>query len=137
MNANTLPGAPSGRAPRGAGQRIVTVLGITFKENVPDIRNSKVVDIVKELERFGVTVQVHDPLALPHEVKNVYDVTMTPTDALKPADAVILAVGHKEYRDKGWPLITGLLKDGEGVLLDVKWMLDRSKRPEKVELWRL
>ena len=74
----------------------VTVLGLTFKENVPDTRNSKVLDIVRELQSFGVDVQVHDPLASPDEAKHEYGLD---ADArwrrCKPADAVILAVAHR------------------------------------------
>src|SRR3954454_18121314 len=79
---------------RGRTNAIVTVLGITFKENVPDTRNSGVVDIVRELENVGVEVQVHDPLALPEEAKHEYGITLVERDKLKPADAVILAVAH-------------------------------------------
>ena len=64
----------------------VTVLGMTFKENVPDARNSKVADIVSELESFGVTVQVHDPLADPREVKQEYGIELAAMDALSPAN---------------------------------------------------
>jgi UDP-N-acetyl-D-galactosamine dehydrogenase len=115
----------------------VTVLGLTFKENVPDIRNSKVVDILTELRTGGASVQVADPLALPDEAKREYGIDLTALDKLPPADAVILAVAHKEYASGGWGLVTRLLKGGEGVVLDVKSMLDRSARPQGIDLWRL
>jgi UDP-N-acetyl-D-galactosamine dehydrogenase len=122
---------------RGAAQPIVTVLGMTFKENVPDIRNSKVIDIVWALARVGITVQVHDPLALSDEVDHEYGIRLTPLESLQPADAVILAVTHKDYMDGGWPLIASLLKNAQGVVLDVKAKLNRAQKPEGVELWRL
>jgi len=122
---------------RHVSNALVTVLGMTFKENVPDIRNSKVIDIVRELERFGVRVQVHDPLALADETKEEYGVTLTAMDKLAPADAVILAVAHKDYIDIGWPLIARLLKDGKGTVIDIKSRLDRAGKPEGVDLWRL
>jgi len=116
---------------------LVTILGMTFKENVPDIRNSKVIDVVRELERFGMRTQIHDPLALADETKEEYGVTITPIDALQPADAVMLAVAHESYVTEGWPLITRLLKGGQGTVLDVKSKLDRSQKPEGIDLWRL
>jgi len=122
---------------RGRSNPVVTILGMTFKENVPDIRNSKVIDIARELGRVGIAVQVHDPLALPDETAHEYGITLTALDALRPADAVILAVAHDEYLMKGWPLIAKLLKQGKGVVLDVKSRLDRSQKPKGVELWRL
>ncbi|MBI3703856.1 MAG: nucleotide sugar dehydrogenase [Rhizobiales bacterium] len=122
---------------RNVSNATVTVLGMTFKENVPDIRNSKVIDIVRALERFGVRVQVHDPLALADETAHEYDVTLTALDALKPADAVILAVAHSDYVSEGWPLMTRLLKGGTGTVVDVKSRLDRAHKPEGIDLWRL
>jgi UDP-N-acetyl-D-glucosamine/UDP-N-acetyl-D-galactosamine dehydrogenase len=115
----------------------VTILGLTFKENVPDIRNSKVCDIVRELSQFGVSVQVHDPLASPDEVMHEYGIRLTDRGSLRQADAVILAVPHQEYLSGGWPLVCDLLKDKKGVVLDVKLKLDRARKPEGVELWRL
>jgi UDP-N-acetyl-D-galactosamine dehydrogenase len=116
---------------------VVTVLGLTFKENVPDIRNSKVVDIVRELQASGVTVQVIDPFADRAEVRHEYAIDLSDPKGLKPADAVILAVAHDEYAKAGWRLIADLLKSGKGVVLDVKSVLDRSRTPDGVELWRL
>jgi UDP-N-acetyl-D-galactosamine dehydrogenase len=123
-----------GKRPEGA---VVTILGMTFKENVPDIRNSKVFDIVRELKSGGAAVQVHDPLADSGETKDEYGISLMAFDALKPADAVILAVGHDAYVSGGWPLVTRLLRGGKGIVLDVKSKLDRAKRPKDIELWRL
>ena len=122
---------------RGNGGSQVTILGLTFKENVPDTRNSKVLDIVRELQSFNVDVQVHDPLASPDEAKQEYGLALTDLDNLRPADAVILAVSHQDYVRGGWPLVTRLLKGGEGVVLDIKSQLDRATKPVGVDLWRL
>jgi len=122
---------------RNNGAATVTILGMTFKENVPDTRNSKVADIVSELRSFGLTVQVHDPLADPSEVRHEYGIELTAMEALRPADAVIFAVVHDSFVCGGWPLVTRLLKDGAGVVLDVKSILDRAQRPDRIELWRL
>ncbi|MBI3699918.1 MAG: nucleotide sugar dehydrogenase [Afipia sp.] len=122
---------------RNVGNGIVTVLGLTFKEDVPDTRNSRVVDVIRELESFGLKVQVADPQAQPSDAMHEYGVTLTKLDALKPADAVIMAVAHKEYLDAGWPLIERLLAGGKGLVLDVKIRLDRATKPAGIELWRL
>jgi UDP-N-acetyl-D-galactosamine dehydrogenase len=122
---------------RGAREPTVTILGMTFKENVPDIRNSKVIDVVRELGRVGIAVQVHDPLAIPSEVQHEYGITLRPLDGLKPADAVVLAVAHGDYLAGGWLFVTKLLKRGQGIILDVRSQLDRSQKPKGVDLWRL
>src|SRR3984885_5314531 len=88
---------------------IVTILGLTFKEDVPDTRNSRVVDIIRELESFGLSVQVHDPLANAADARREYGVAITELEALQPADAVILAVAHAGYLDGGWRLVQKLL----------------------------
>jgi UDP-N-acetyl-D-galactosamine dehydrogenase len=122
---------------RGRTKAVVTVLGITFKENVPDTRNSKVVDIVRELEAAGVEVQVHDPLALPEEARHEYGITLVDRDRLKPADAVILAVAHQDYVEGGWLFVTSLLRTDDGAVFDVRSTLDRSGKPAGIDLWRL
>jgi UDP-N-acetyl-D-galactosamine dehydrogenase len=115
----------------------VTILGMTFKENVPDIRNSKVIDIARELERAGIGVQVTDPIASAEETVHEYGIKLTPLESLQPADAVILAVAHKDYVAGSWPLVVKLLKGRQGIVLDVKAKLDRAKKPEGIDLWRL
>ncbi|MGA7807806.1 nucleotide sugar dehydrogenase [Bradyrhizobium sp.] len=116
---------------------VVTVLGLTFKEDVPDMRNSRVIDIIRELQSFGLAVQVHDPMADAADASREYGLTLLELDALEPADAVILAVAHEVYVDGGWPLAQRLLRDGTGLVLDVKMRLDRGSRPAGIELWRL
>ena len=115
----------------------VTVLGMTFKEDVPDIRNSRVIDSVTELESFGIASQVCDPHADPDEVLAEYGRPLVAMDRLEPADAVILAVAHRSFADGGWPLVSALLRYGRGSVLDVKGVLDRSSVPAGVSLWRL
>jgi len=121
---------------RGRANPTVTILGMTFKENVPDIRNSKVIDIARELQRVGVGVQITDPLASAEETAQEYGIKLTPVESLRPTDAVVLAVAHKDYVAGGWPLVTRLLKGGQGIVLDIKAKLDRTKKPEGIELWR-
>jgi UDP-N-acetyl-D-galactosamine dehydrogenase len=122
---------------RKNGVTTVTILGMAFKENVPDTRNSKVADIVHELRSYGLVVQVHDPLADRDEVKREYGIDLLPLEAVQPADAVIFAVAHEPFVRGGWSLVAKLLKEGAGVVLDVKWQLDRSECPRAIELWRL
>lgn len=115
----------------------VTILGLTFKEDVPDLRNSKVVEIVRELERFGISVQAYDPIADPLDAKTEYGINLLARHALQPAQAVIFAVAHQSFVDEGWSLVTGLLANSRGAVLDVKSVLPRSAVPSGVELWRL
>jgi UDP-N-acetyl-D-galactosamine dehydrogenase len=122
---------------RKNGATTVTILGMAFKENVPDTRNSKVADIVQELRSYGLVVQVHDPIADAREVKREHGIDLTPLQAMQPADAVIFAVAHEPFVRGGWSLVANLLKDGGGLVLDVKCQLDRMKCPDSIELWRL
>jgi len=119
----------------GARAERVTVLGLTFKENVVDIRNSQVVDIIREFQSFGLDVQVHDPFADPAAAVEEYGITLQ--QDLKPADAVVLAVAHDPYRALGWPLITRLLRNGRGLVMDVKGVLDLQAKPAEIDVWRL
>jgi len=116
---------------------VVTVAGITFKENVPDIRNSKVIDIVRELEDFGIYVQVIDPLANPNDVERAYGLKVCHDDEIVRADGVVFAVAHRVYVDQGWDFVMSLLRDDGGVVADVKGVLDKSNTPDGVHLWRL
>lgn len=116
---------------------IVTVLGFTFKENVPDIRNTRVIDIVRELLEYGIKIQVFDPLCDIHEVVEEYGIKLANEDELKPADAILFAVPHQYFIEKDWAYMTGLLKNNTGTILDVKAKLDRTKVPNGITLWRL
>ncbi len=115
----------------------VTVLGLTFKENVPDLRNSGVSRILSKLKEYGVDLQVHDPLADPHEAMEEYGIELVPFEKLKPARAVILAVPHADFASGGWKMIQQLLENGKGVVGDVKGLLPRATKPESIDLWRL
>lgn len=124
--------------PQGA-ERVtmgVTVLGLTFKENVPDVRNSEVVAMVRALQSAGIAVQVNDPVANSDEA-NQCGIKLVDVAALLPADAVILAVPHDCYLAQGWQLIQPLLKEAGGVVVDIKARLDRASKPDNVVLWRL
>ncbi|MGB3849359.1 MAG: nucleotide sugar dehydrogenase [Tunicatimonas sp.] len=99
----------------------VLVLGITFKENCPDIRNSRVIDIIRELQSFGITVEVYDPLADREEVQHEYGLTLVEAPQ-SDYDGVVLAVGHTEFKELDW---TRLKKDNTAVY-DVKGFLDKS-----------
>jgi len=115
----------------------VTVLGVAFKEDVPDLRNTRAIDIVRELTDYGISVQVHDALADPAEATAEYGIHLTPEEALQPAQAVVLAVGHRRYVEAGWPFVAGLLRGGQGVVVDVKGLMPREGKPEGIALWRL
>ncbi len=99
----------------------VLVLGITFKENCPDIRNSRVIDIIRELESFGIRVEVYDPLADRDEVQHEYGLTLVDAPQ-SDYDGVVLAVGHAEFRALDW----SQLKKKETAVYDVKGFLDKS-----------
>ncbi len=122
---------------RGRAQPLVTVLGITFKEDIPDIRNSRAADIVTGLRVVGIAVQVADPAADGTAVRRTYGFELTEEADLRPADAVVVAVPHAATRARGWVGILPLLRDGQGDVLDVRGMLDRATMPAGVALWRL
>jgi UDP-N-acetyl-D-galactosamine dehydrogenase len=116
---------------------LVTILGFTFKENISDVRNTRVIDMVNELLSFDINVQVYDPHADNEEVYKEYNLNLCAKDKLEKADAVILAVPHREFRDGGWDLIRKLLRDQQGVVFDVKSMLPRDMKPDNIILQRL
>lgn len=119
-------------------EAIVTILGCTFKENVPDIRNSRVLDIASELKDYGFKIQILDPHATPAEVMEEYGETIfTDIADLKPAHAVVLAVPHKDFLDQGWSLMTKCLLNQQGFVFDIKACLPRSNIPAGIELKRL
>ncbi len=121
----------------GAGRAVVTILGFTFKENVPDVRNTRVVDIVHALQDYGFEVQVHDPCADREAASREHRVGLVARDALRPADAVVLAVPHAAFTQRGWLGVTDLLRESRGIVIDVKGGLDRRTRPTGIELLRL
>ena len=105
----------------------VGVLGITFKENCPDIRNSKVVDMVREFEAWGTTVVVADPWANADEVMHEYGLQLGTVDAENQVDALIVAVGHNQYRHATPTELRALCRGSQPVLADVKSLLDRHE----------
>lgn len=121
----------------GSAKPLITVLGLTFKENVRDLRNTRVVDIIKELNEFGFEVQVTDFHADPVEAMHEYGLTLMPAEELRPANAVVVAVAHDEYRLRGWDFVQGLLSGGKGVVADIKGVMPREDKPEGIVLWRL
>lgn len=115
----------------------VTVLGLTFKEDCPDLRNSKVIDIIRELQDYGINIQVSDPFADHAEAKHEYGIYLTPIEKLKPASAVVAAVAHKTYRDMSMDSLS-ILFGKNPVLIDVKGMYDPNAiNGAGIRLWRL
>lgn len=115
----------------------VIVLGLTFKEDCPDLRNSKVIDVIRELESFGVAVHVHDPVADPAEAMREYGVRIAPWDELPLANAVVGAVAHKAFRKRTATEIADRLCKG-GLFVDVKHIGDvDALKKQGITTWRL
>lgn len=115
----------------------VIVLGLTFKENCPDLRNSKVADLIHELEDYGCNVLVHDPIAEPSDAEHEYGLALTTWELLPTADAVVAAVSHKQYLEMSVNEILTKLKPG-GVFVDVKSAYPiESIHNRDVRVWRL
>ena len=129
----------AGMAPKKA---TVVILGLTFKENCPDTRNSKVVDIINRLKEYDIHPIVTDSWADPAVAKHEYDVELTAWEDVPKADCVIIAVGHNEYRNMSMMQIRNLFKDElpdeEKVLVDVKslYRMDELKA-SGMRFWRL
>jgi UDP-N-acetyl-D-galactosamine dehydrogenase len=121
----------------GRGDTVI-VLGLAFKEDCPDLRNSKVADLIASLKAFGLEVIVHDPIADPQEAVDEYGLTLTPWDALpKNVSAIVAAVSHREYLERPLSEILALLKPC-GVFSDVKSAFDTSAAEQAGHLvWRL
>ncbi|TWT03754.1 nucleotide sugar dehydrogenase [Planomicrobium sp. CPCC 101079] len=115
----------------------VTVLGFTDKEDEPNAYNIQVVDMIRELQEFGLDVQVADPLAHPEKAESLFGFELTPHSDLLPASAVILAVPHMNYKKAGWQKIEQLLINKEGIVFDIHCVLDKKEKPANIELWRL
>jgi UDP-N-acetyl-D-glucosamine/UDP-N-acetyl-D-galactosamine dehydrogenase len=113
----------------------VGILGLTFKENVPDLRNSKIPDIIAELRQYGVEPIVHDPLGDPHEAFEEYKIKLTPLDKFTDLDALILAVAHKEYLAKPGEVVNRLRP--HGILIDVKSAISPAAVPAGLRYWSL
>jgi UDP-N-acetyl-D-galactosamine dehydrogenase len=115
----------------------VIVLGLTFKENCPDLRNSKVIDVIRELESYGVTVHVHDPVAAPDEARHEYGVELIPWEHLPKANAIVAAVAHDPFRRRPLDDFVAKLSAG-GLYVDVKCHADaQALRSRGIQVWRL
>jgi UDP-N-acetyl-D-glucosamine/UDP-N-acetyl-D-galactosamine dehydrogenase len=114
----------------------VGILGLTFKENVPDIRNSRVPDVVAELRHFGIEPLLHDPLANTHEVEQEYGIHLVDWQELADLDGLILAVSHRSYLETPPSQLLSCIRSG-GVLMDVKSILDPTLLPPDIHYWSL
>ncbi len=114
----------------------VGILGLTFKEDCNDIRNSKVPDILHELAQFGIEARVHDPVANAKEALHEYGVQLAPIEELVELDAVVFAVAHKWYSSPGRPSLFSMVRDG-GVFVDVKSVLEPAGAEGRVRYWSL
>ncbi|MEO6024750.1 MAG: nucleotide sugar dehydrogenase [Burkholderiales bacterium] len=115
----------------------INVLGLTFKENCPDLRNSKVIDIINELQSYGADIHVHDPMAEAAEAKHEYGVTLCAWDDLPKADAIVAAVAHKDFLSRPISDYQTKVKAG-GCFIDVKCLFDPAAiKDAGLHLWRL
>jgi UDP-N-acetyl-D-galactosamine dehydrogenase len=116
----------------------VAVLGLSFKENVPDLRNTRVIDIINELKDYGTEVLVHDPLADPEEARRLYNIKLVSLNQIKDVDAVILAVAHRNYKAMGIQSIAGMCRKEHPILLDIKAVFSQeTATSKKINYWRL
>jgi len=115
----------------------VIVLGLTFKEDCPDLRNSRVIDVIRELQSYGAQVVVHDPVAAAHEASHEYGVDLVPWERLPKAAAIVAAVAHKQFKAR--PLSDYLRQlMPKGIIADVKSQFDvESAKASGVTVWRL
>ena len=116
----------------------VAILGVTFKENCPDTRNSKVIDIVNELKEYGITPLIADPQADAGDAKRLYDVELAEVSAIQNMDAVVLAVAHEEFKRLTMADIDSFYGSGKKIMIDIKGILDRGKyEGTGYSYWRL
>lgn len=115
----------------------INIMGVTFKENCPDIRNSRVIDIINELKEYNANVRVYDPYASKEEVKEEFGFELSSFDDLKDADAMVFAVAHEKFKELGVEGTCELLND-DAVLVDVKRLFTQESFVDKtVQYWRL
>ena len=118
------------------GQDVI-VLGLAFKEDCPDLRNSRVIDVIRELESYGARVHVHDPVAAPEDALNEYGVRLEPWDELPRAAAIVAAVAHRAFKERSIEELVAKLQPG-GVFSDVKSQADaKALRARGAQVWRL
>jgi UDP-N-acetyl-D-galactosamine dehydrogenase len=114
----------------------VGVLGVTFKENCSDLRNSKVPDILRELRQFGIEAMVNDPLASPRDAMHEHGVKLATLEEMERLDALVLAVSHRWYLELGQARLSRLVRDG-GILVDVKSVMDPARVDRNLCYWSL
>jgi UDP-N-acetyl-D-galactosamine dehydrogenase len=114
----------------------VGILGLTFKEDVHDIRNSKVPDIVRELNQFGIKPLVHDPLAHAEEARREYGIDLSPLDEFQDLDALVYAVNHARFQEAGLDRLVDCLNP-KAVLVDVKSAFAGFHFPHGITYWSL
>jgi UDP-N-acetyl-D-galactosamine dehydrogenase len=124
------------QADRPVRRARVGILGLTFKENVPDLRNSRVVDMVAELRQYGMAVSIHDPLAGEADIQAAFGLTGSPLAAFTELDALVLAVAHGGYLELGAERLFAMVRPG-GALLDVRSVLDPDDTPADRIYWSL
>ena len=125
--------ASSGHA---IGSARIGILGLTFKQNIPDIRNSKVPDIYRELRQFGAETIVHDPLASPDAVRHEYGIDLAALDAFTDLNALVLAVPHDAYLEFGADRLEAMIAAG-GVLVDIYAKVDPARLRPDIAYWSL
>ena len=119
-------------------ESVVTILGLAFKENVPDLRNTRIIEIVELLQQQGIKIQVHDPLVDVQEAMQAFpSISLHSKQNLQKAQCIVLAVPHQVFLETGWEWIQSLLEQAKGIVIDVKGILPRENVPEGVVLWRL
>jgi len=114
----------------------VGILGLTFKEDCSDLRNSKVPGIYEELRQFGIDAMMHDPLVAPADALREYGIRLTALEEMTRLDALVLAVSHKSYLDVPQDRLTAMVKDG-GIMVDVKSVLDPGRVGRGMRYWSL
>lgn len=117
----------------------ILVMGLTFKENCPDLRNSKINDVITELKEYGANVHVIDPVASKEEAKREYEIILEDENCIKNMDAVVVAVGHKEYREMEIEKLRKYFNPiySKPLLIDVKSIFNKEKAEKEYDYWRL
>ena len=119
----------------------VTILGLTFKEDCPDVRNTKVIDVLNRLKEYGINPYVCDPLADTEEVEDVYGVHLTPLSEIHDMDCVIIAVAHEQFKKMDIDEVMDLFKvtnrDKHAILIDIKGCQRKLDRYENIDYWSL
>ncbi len=126
------------RSGKNVKESKVLILGLTFKENVPDLRNSKVMDIIKELNEYDIKVYARDPYADLEEIEREYGIKIDTNEKNEKVDAIVLTVAHNEYKNIKMDEIKNMLKEDSNLIFDIKQIIDKEEaRKNKLDLWRL